>query len=43
MVGNLAGSNESMVATTNAAIVVVGGSQQVGIRERTRQCRRVGR
>ena len=43
MVGTLAGRNESIVATTNAATIVVEGSQQEGIRERTRQCRRAGR
>ena len=43
MVGTLAGRNESIVATTNAATIAVEGSQQEGIRERTRQCRRAGR
>ena len=43
MVSTLASSSESMVATSNTATVVVEGSQQVGIRERTLQCRRTGR
>ena len=43
MVSTLAGSNEYVVATTNAAIIVMEGSQQVGIRERTRQCHRAGK
>ena len=43
MVSTLAGSNEYVIATTNAAIIVIEGSQQVGIRERTQQCCRAGK